>query len=191
MVIKLKITVGVSKRHVHLTKKVCQDLFGTSDLPERNPLNQPGQYASTYTVDLKNGEEIITHVRVVGPLRKYNQIELAPSEAKELHLNPPTRKSGDLNKTPGITLIGPKGEVKLDSGVIISEKHVHMTPIKAKEIGLKDEEVVAIYRGRKELFKAHIKIQNPAFIELHIDTDDEIEYDLHQGDEVEVYKCNN
>jgi propanediol utilization protein len=66
-----------------------------------------------------------------------------------------------------------------------------MTPIKAKEIGLKDEEVVAIYRGRKELFKAHIKIQNPAFIELHIDTDDEIEYDLHQGDEVEVYKCNN
>lgn len=185
----MKIKVGVSKRHVHLCKKTCKELFGTTELPIRNELKQPGQYASTLTVDLKWHDNIISHVRVCGPIRKYDQAEISEDDAKILKVKPPVRKSGDLNGSLPITLVGPKNEVTIKSGLIIAQRHVHIDSKKAKNALLKDGEEVAIYQGRKEILRAYVKIENPSSTELHIDTHEEIIYDLHQGDGVEVYKC--
>lgn len=184
----MKVSVGVSRRHVHLCKKTCLKLFGSADLPVRNPLKQPGQYASTLTVDLESHGEEIEHVRVCGPLRKYDQIELAKEEADLLKMNPPVRKSGDLKGSLPITLVGPNGKVSLKEGTIMAERHIHMDFKAAKKMGFKDKELVSVRRGKEEIFTAKIKIENPSFTELHIDTHEEIIYDLHQGEEVDIFK---
>ena len=179
------IPVGVSKRHVHITKETCLKLFNTDHLEERNPLNQPGQFASTSTVDLKLGDKIINHVRVVGPLRKYNQIELDRNTASEIGINPPVRQSGDLADSLSITIAGPNGEVETN-GVIVAERHIHMSEEDANKYHLQNHELIKVYKNDKYLFDAHIKIGN--FVnELHIDTEEEIIYDLHQDSEVEIY----
>ena len=185
----MKITVGVSNRHVHLCKKTLKKLFGSLDMPIRNPLNQPGQYASTLTVDLKWNDNVINHVRVCGPIRKYDQVEISKTEADFFKVNPPVRKSGDLKGSLPIEIIGPMRTVTIKSGLIMAERHIHITKKEAKKLSLKDKEEVAIYKNNEEIFKARIKVEDPSFTELHIDTYEEIIYDLHQGDEVEVYKC--
>lgn len=183
------IPVGVSKRHVHITKETCLKLFNTDHLEERNPLNQPGQFASTSTVYLKLGDKIINHVRVVGPIRPYNQIEISQTEADYFGVNPPRRQSGDLENSLSITLVGPCGEVNLDSGLILAERHIHMDPETAKKLDLVNKEIVNVYQNDKLIFDALIKISDPAYVEIHIDTDEEVEFDLHQNDEVEFKKC--
>ena len=185
----MKVNVGVSKRHVHLTEDSIIKLFGTNELPVRNNLSQPGQFASTYTVDLKNNNKIIPHVRVVGPARSYNQIEIDESDSKELELNPPTRRSGDLDNSLGITLIGPKGEITLNSGVIKAKRHVHLDNKTAQKENLQDNEIVEIFYNDNYILDAEIKVTEDAYNELHIDTFEEIRYDLSSGEEVEIKKC--
>lgn len=180
----MKINVGVSKRHVHLTKESYKELFETEVLKERNPLNQPGQFASTETVDLKWNDKIIPHVRIIGPFRNYNQIELDYEDARFLNINPPRRQSGDLDDSLPITLIGPKKEVTLEKGAILAERHIHMDEINAKKYNLYNNEIVSVYKDNNYKFDAKIKISKEAYIELHIDTCEEKEYDLHQKDEV-------
>ena len=115
----MNIPVGISNRHVHLTEEVWKKLFGDEEITVRNYLNQPGQFASNMTVDVKVGDAIINHIRVVGPFRNYNQIEIDDTDAKILGVIPPRRQSGDLNGSLPITVIGPKGSVFLDKGLIM------------------------------------------------------------------------
>lgn len=184
----MKITLGVSKRHVHLTRETLIKLFGVEELEVRNYLNQPGEFASTFTVGLKTKDNIIERARVVGPLRDYNQVEVAKSDAHILGVNPPTRKSGDVKGSLPITLIGPLGELYLNEGLVVAERHIHIGEALAKELDFKDDERVLIYKDSKELFDAYIKIKEPSFMELHIDIDESEKYDLKQDDEVELYK---
>ena len=183
------IPVGVSKRHVHLNEETFKELFGVTELPVRNELNQPGQYASTLTVDLKWDDKVIEHVRIVGPLRSYNQIELSLDECEYFGVNPPLRQSGDLEGSLPITIVGPLKEITLDNGLIRAERHIHMDPKTAEELSLGQYEEVEVYKDNNYLFNAKIKILDPSFIEIHIDTVEEKIYDLHQGNEVEFKKC--
>lgn len=183
------INVGVSKRHVHLTKETYYDLFGNEELGIRNNLSQPGQFASTKTVDLKWNNIIIPHVRIIGPFRNYNQIEIDENDAKFLNILPPRRQSGDLDGSLPITIIGAYKELTLNSGVILAERHVHMDELTAKENGFVDKEIVSIYKNDKYIFDAKIKIAKNAFTELHIDTKEEQDFDLHQNEEVSIKKC--
>lgn len=185
----MKIPIGVSKRHVHLTKEVYEKLFGISELEIRNNLNQPGEFASTSTVDVKWNGKILERVRIVGPFRKYNQVELSKSDAEFLGINPPVRKSGDIKESHPIILLTKNKEIYLDQGAVIAQRHIHMDSESAKKWDLKDEEKVLIYKDDKEIYDAYIKIIDPSFIELHIDIDEALLYDLKQNDEVEVYKC--
>ena len=185
----MKIPVGVSKRHVHLNEEACIKLFGSNEMPVRNPLNQPGQYASTLTVDVEWDGKVIEHVRVVGPIRDYNQIELSNDECLVLGVNPPARQSGDLFDSLPINLIGPNGKVELDKGLIKAERHIHMTPNIAQELNLANKEEVEVFRNGSFIFNAIIKISDPGYNEIHIDTVEEREYDLHQGEIVEFKKC--
>lgn len=185
----MKVPVGVSRRHVHLTEEVALKLFGSTDLPVRNPINQPGQFASTLTVDLEWNGKIIEHVRVVGPLRHYNQIELSDDECTILGVNPPERQSGDLEGSLPINIIGPNGKVELSSGLIKAERHIHLTPESCLRENVQNKEEVEVYKDNKFVMKAIIKYSDPGFDEIHIDTVEERKYDLHTGDIVEFKKC--
>ena len=187
----MKITVGVSNRHAHLTKETLNELFGKDVLEVRNYLNQPGEFASTSQIDIKYNDKIINKVRVVGPTRSYNQVEISKSDADYLEINPPRRKSGDVVGSNPITLIGPNGEVNLSNGLIMAERHVHLSKELAKELDLEDEDQVIVYKDNKELFLAVIKLKESSYTELHIDIDDAKKYNLKQNDEVEIYKLKN
>lgn len=182
------IPVGVSKRHIHLTKEIYEELFGSKEMEVRNYLKQPTQFASTDTLDIKWNNQIINHVRIVGPLRDYNQVEINESDAKILGVNPPRRQSHDLNGSLPIILVGPNKEVYLNEGLILAEKHIHMDEETAKRLNLENKESVNVYINNDYAFDAKIKTSKEAFIELHIDTDEEQKYNLHQDDLVLFHK---
>ena len=116
------VPVGVSKRHAHISREVALILFGSDKLPVRNNLKQPGQYASERTLNLKWDNNIIEHVRIVGPIRNYNQVELSKDDADYLGINPPTRKSGDLKDSSPIIIFNDEAEIKLKRGAILAHK---------------------------------------------------------------------
>ncbi|MCD8562347.1 MAG: propanediol utilization protein [Bacilli bacterium] len=131
----MKVKIGISNRHVHLTKEHVQILF-EEDLQKLKDLVQPGEYATTSVVTLMTEKAKITHVRVLGPTRSYSQVELSKTDAYKLGLNPPVRESGDIEGSEAITIIGPKGEVHLEEGCIIASRHIHLTNKDVEEMGL-------------------------------------------------------
>ncbi len=182
-------TIAISNHHVHLTKEVYAKLFD-EPLSIKRPLNQIGEFASFQTVTIKSPTASIEHVRVIGPLRKYNQVEISRTDAILLGLNPPVRQSGDLEDSETITLVGPKGEVTLENACIQAERHVHMNPAKAAELGLKHEDLVKlkVENDKGGIMEAFVKVSDNGFYEIHIDKDDANCFMLNTGDEVEIEK---
>ncbi len=180
-------TIAISNHHVHLTKEIYDQLFD-EPLSIKRPLNQIGEFASFQTVTLKSPKATIENVRLIGPLRKYNQVEISRSDAIVLGLNPPVRQSGDLEDSETITLIGPKGEVTLENACIQAERHIHMNPAKAKELRLKHEDLVKlkIENDKGGSMEAFVKVSDNGFYEIHIDKDDANCFMLNTGDEVEI-----
>jgi len=140
---KIPIPIGVSPRHIHASKEDFIRLFGDeSFLVKRKDLTQGGQFAAEQTVILSTPLGRIDNVRILGPFRQNTQVEISASEAFYLGINPPVRDSGDHQGTPGITIIGPKGTVELALGVIIAQRHIHMTPADAKKFAVMDKQIV-------------------------------------------------
>ena len=189
MKLSLKTKIGISNRHVHLTKEDYIVLFGDEKITERNKLNQPGEFASNSRLTIESPNGKIENVIILGPFRDYTQIEISKTDAYYLKLNPPVRRSGDLLGSEGITLIGPKGELKLNEGVIIANRHLHIDEVSAKELGLSDNQELTINintekKGRMVIFA---KVTKEAYIEVHLDTDDANAFLLNNGDEVELF----
>lgn len=184
---KIYATIAISNRHVHLTKETYNLLFD-EPISIKKPLNQIGEFASFQTVTLKTAKNCIENVRVLGPFRKYDQVEISRNDAYKLGLNPPVRQSGDLEDSETITLIGPKGEVTLNQACIQAERHVHMNPRKASELGLKNEDLVKLIVANDKggIMEAFVKVSDNGFYEVHIDTDDANCFLLNNGDEVEL-----
>ena len=170
---KILVTVAISNRHVHLTKETYEQLFD-EPISIKKPLNQIGEYASMQTLTIKTPKSSIENVRVLGPFRKYDQVEISRNDAYKLGINPPVRQSGDLEDSETITLVGPKGEVTLNNACIQAERHVHMNESKAAELGLKNEDLVKlkINTDKGGIMEAFVKISPNGFYEVHIDTDD-------------------
>ena len=188
MKISFSASIGISNRHVHLTKEDYKSLFGDEQISERNKLNQPGEFASNSRVTIETSMGKIENVIVLGPFRDYTQVEISKTDAYHLKLNPPVRKSGDIKGSEPITLIGSKGELKLSEGVIIANRHLHMDEISAKELGLVDDQALTVNintekAGRMVVF---VKVTNEAYIEVHLDTDDANAVLAKSGDQVEV-----
>ena len=180
-----KVKVGISNRHIHLTEETYNKLFD-EPISKRNDLNQIGQFASNQTVDIINGNKVINNVRIVGPFRKYNQVEISKSDAINLELNPPVRTSGDLENSETITLRTNKGEIELPSSCIIANRHVHFNTRDVEKYHIKDKEKLKIHilgekRGTIEVFA---KVSDDGYFELHLDTDDANAFLLGQDDEV-------
>ena len=184
---KKTVKVGVSNRHVHLTEEVYYKLF-SNDLTKKKDLSQTGDFAANETVTLKTDKGTIDNVRIIGPFRNYNQVEIANSDARKLGLHPPVRKSGDLGDSETITIIGEKGSITLDNACILEERHIHLNPKEASAWGVEDGGIVQVHvKGEKScILDAHIKVSENGVLALHIDTDDANAALLNQDDEVEV-----
>lgn len=176
----MKIKVGVSNRHVHLTKEDLHILFGDNyELTPRNYLDQPGQFATVETVTLKTDKNIKEYVRIVGPIRNYTQVEILESDKEYFGLNPPIRNSGDLAGSENITIIGPKGEIYKKNVCIIANRHIH---INTRDKGnLYEDQIVSVKVGDKVLDDVHIKIADNYATALHINKDDAKKNNIENG----------
>lgn len=185
----MKVILGVSMRHVHLNKEDYHTLFGDEPLNKVKDLRQPGQFASDKLVTIKNEGRQIDHVRVLGPLRNYTQVEISKTDAYSLKLDPPIRTSGDLEGSSPITIVGPKGEVNLKEGCILANRHIHISPEDVKKYNLENVKTVKVkVDGEKGgiLNNVHLKIIDPSLLELHIDSDEGNAFGVKTGDELEI-----
>jgi putative phosphotransacetylase len=189
---RTEVPVGVSARHIHLEKDHLKILFGEDyQLTQLKPLSQPGQYAAEETVEIKGPKGSIPKVRVLGPERPQTQVEITAADARKLGINAPVRTSGDLKGTPGITITGPKGEITVSEGVIIADRHIHMTPNDAKNYGVADgQKVKLLADGEKGgvLHNVTIRVSDKYALDCHIDTDDASAFQINQGQLLKILK---
>lgn len=184
------IPVGVSNRHIHLSEEHLERLFGKNfQLSILKPLSQPGQFAANETVTIKGPKGEIRNVRILGPVRGNTQVEVSKTDTFILGVQAPVRMSGDIEGTPGITVIGPLGEVTIDKGVIVAKRHIHFSPKDAEEFGVVDQQKVKIKSigDRSLIFDEVIVRVHPSFaLDCHIDTDEANAAGLSSGDLVEL-----
>lgn len=124
---RLFVELEASGRHVHVTEAQAQQLFGHGLTPKR-PLSQPGQYLAEERVTITGPKGSLARVAVLGPARKEAQVEVSLTDAVALGVQPPVRLSGDVGGTPPVTISGPRGEIRLERGLIAAQRHIHMTP---------------------------------------------------------------
>ena len=185
----MKVILGVSNRHVHLKEEDYKILFGDEKLNKVKDLRQPGQFASDKFVTIQNGERRIEHVRVLGPVRNYTQVEISKTDAYTLKVNPPIRTSGDLEGSSPITIIGPNGQIDLKEGCIFSNRHIHISPAEVKQYHLEGVKKVKVkVDGEKGgiLNNVYLKVLEPSLLEMHVDTDEGNAFGIKTGDELEI-----
>ncbi len=187
----IKVTVGLSNKHVHLSKEHIDILFGEGhELTPMKDLSQPGQFACEEKVDLVGPKRTIKGVRILGPARKESQIEISFADGFTLGLKDiPVRDSGKLDGTPGIKLVGPNGEVEVDKGVIAAARHIHMHTSDAEKYGLKDKDTVKVKVGgpRGLTFdNVLIRVHDTYALDMHLDVEEGNAAGLSNCDEVEV-----
>lgn len=170
------VPVGISNRHIHLSQHDLDVLFGIGyELTPLKELSQPGQFACKETVIICGSKGAIEKVRVLGPVRKETQIEIVAGDSFKLGIKAPTKLSGDLAGTPGITVIGPKGSVETAQGLIVAQRHIHMSPQDAQNYGVQDGQLVKIRVDglRGGLYdNVAIRVTADSMLECHLDTEE-------------------
>lgn len=171
------IPIAISARHVHLCQETVEKLFGKGyQLTEKAPLSQPGQFACNEQVALVGPRNTIERVRVLGPTRPADQIEVSRTDEFFLGLDAPIRESGKVENTPGIKLVGTAGEVTIHQGVICAWRHIHMHPKDAALFGVADKDIVevAVGTGDRPLTFGNVlvRVSEKYKLEMHIDTDE-------------------
>ncbi|MGH7982051.1 MAG: acetate/propionate family kinase [Candidatus Udaeobacter sp.] len=168
--------VEISAHHIHLTQEHVEALFGEGhQLTKHADLSQPGQYACKEQLTIVGPKGRVERVRILGPARKYTQVEIAMTEQFKLGILPPIRESGDIANTPGCTLESATGSVQIDNGVICALRHVHMSPEDALRYGVRDKSFVRVrLAGDRELIFGDVLVRvDPSFkLAMHIDTDE-------------------
>jgi len=188
-----KIPIGISGRHIHLSEEHLNVLFGEGyKLTKFKDLSQPGQYAAEERVDVISpaGREL-KNVRILGPTRKQTQLEISKSDAIRGKFEAPVRSSGDIKDSGSAVIIGPKGKVEINEGVIIADRHIHFSPEEAKEFNVVDKEVVSIQVGQEKqgiLDNVLCRVHESFRLDCHLDTDDGAAFLLNTGDEVILIK---
>lgn len=170
------VPIAVSARHVHLQPEHVEVLFGAGyELTQRSELSQPGQFAANETVMIAGPKSSIERVRILGPVRKATQVEVSFTDAMKLGVKPPLRESGNIEGSAPITLIGPKGSVHIEQGLIIAQSHIHMGTQDAQRFGVQDGEYVTVEADgiRPISFRnVRIRVNERYRLEMHIDTDE-------------------
>ena len=168
--------VEASGRHVHLSRKELDALFGTGyELTKAKDLSQPGQYASKERLTVVGPKGAFHNVVILGPVRKESQVEVSLTDCLQLGVKAPIRESGDIEGTPGIVLVNGDKSVSLDKGLIVAKRHVHMTPEDAEKLGVKNHDIVKVkVEGARPLIFDDVVIRvSPKFATyMHIDYDE-------------------
>ena len=181
---RLFIELEASGRHVHLTEEQALTLFG-HPLTEKRPLSQPGQYLAHERLTVIGPKGSFENVAVLGPARKEAQVEISLTDGKMLGITPPVRLSGSVAGTPGVKLKGPGGCLVLTQGVIVAQRHIHMTPLKASQMGLQDGQTVKlqVYTHRPLIFDDVVVRVSEKFADyVHLDYDEANACGMKTGD---------
>jgi len=182
--------IEISARHVHLSKEDFKKLFEKDhELKELKKLSQIGEFASLDTVVVSTDKGSLEKVRVVGPLREKTQVEISKTEARLLGINPPLRVSGDVKGSARVTLVGAEGEVELTEGVILAQRHLHLSPAEASQANLKNNDIVSvkIAGGRGVTFhEVAVRVKDNYRQRVHIDTDEANAAGLVGGESGEI-----
>ena len=187
-----EIPVGVSNRHIHLSQEDLERIFGPGyQLTPTKDLSQPGQYACKETVTICGPKGAIEKVRVLGPVRSKTQVEILAGDCFKLGVKTRAKLSGDLAGTPGITIIGPKGSVEVKEGLIIAQRHIHMTLKDAENLGVHDGQIVSIQiegpRGGL-LSNVVIRANDSSALECHVDTEEANAMEISSKTKVKIKK---
>jgi putative phosphotransacetylase len=173
---KLEVPIAVSNRHIHLSKEHVERLFGRNyQLNKWKDLSQPGQFASKETVTLIGPKGKLEKVRVLGPARGDTQIEISLFDGYTLGINPPIRDSGDIDGTPSVIIQGPRGQLKVDQGLICAARHIHMNPDDAAHFQVNNGQRVQVkVTGQRGVIFDNVLIRvSPKYkLEMHIDVDE-------------------
>ncbi len=185
-----QVPAGIAARHIHLSTADVERLFGRGYvLTPKKDLTQPGQYACEECLDVIGPKGELKRVRVLGPARNATQVELSQTDCRTIGVKAPLRSSGDLQGSPGVVLRGPKGEYSLSSGVIVADRHLHMSALEAAAFGLTDGDRVSVrIDGPKPGIMGNVLVRagKGHSLDFHIDTDDANAFLLSQGQLVTV-----
>lgn len=171
-----KILVETSARHIHLTREAVDALYGAGyELTKKKDLSQPGQFACAEKVEVI-GPKGSLMMSILGPVRPANQVEVSYTDARALGLTPPVRESGDIAGTPGVTLKVGDNTLEIKEGVIVAQRHIHLTPDTAAAYGVKDKDIVKVKiegTGRTTIYDdVVIRVKSSFAPAMHIDTDE-------------------
>jgi len=172
---KKNIIIEGSGKHCHVSRETLDILFGEGfELEIKKMLSQPGQYATPHKITVV-GPRRSTDVTILGPCRKADQIELSLTDATALGISAPIRESGDVAGSPGCKLVGPKGEVEINEGVIVAKRHIHITPEDAEKYGVSDKQIIQVkVDGDRSLIFDEVVVRvSPDFATyMHLDYDE-------------------
>ena len=190
LLMKRTVPIGISNKHLHVSQKDLDVLFGAGhQLTVMKDLGQPGQYACEETVEIAGPKSSFKKVRILGPVRPETQVEISLTDAIQLGVKAPVRESGQLDGTPGLTLIGPAGQVEMAQGVIVAGRHIHIDPKTAESYGVKDKDMVKVkIEGPRALVfeDVLVRVREDFAPEMHVDTDEGNAAMLSNGQEVEI-----
>lgn len=181
---RIFIPLEASGRHVHLTREQCLQLFGR-ELTEKRPLSQPGQYLSEQRVSLIGPKGRFDNVAVLGPARAEAQVEISLTDSRVLGLTPPIRLSGHTEGSPGIIIEGSCGRIELRQGVIVAQRHLHLTPEDGRRFGVQDKQTVQLqtFTSRPTVFQdVIVRISDRFATAAHLDYDEANACGLRCGD---------
>lgn len=172
----MKVRIEVSARHVHLSQKDLEKLFGKEFLLKKErDLSQKGEFASKSTVNIITKKNTIKNIRIVGPVRKNTQVELTQTEARFLGIKPPVEMSGILKNAVACTIVGPKGKIKHNHSVIAEKRHFHCDPKTAKKLNIKTGKNISIkISGVRGLIFNNVvtRVADNFVPAIHLDTDE-------------------
>ena len=185
----MKVKVGISNRHVHLSKEDFDSLFMNEEFYSVKDLSQKGEFMSNLKLTIKTPKGMIEGVRVVGPLRSKTQVEISKTDAYKLGIEAPIRLSGDLEGASDIMLSSSRGEILAKNACIIAKRHLHVNSADLEKYGLNpNQSLKAIILGDRggSLDNIIVRSKDTFTLELHLDTDEANAFNLKNGDEVEI-----
>ena len=180
----LFVELEASGRHVHVTKEQAITLFGHPLTPKR-PLSQPGQYLAMERLTVVGPKGEFANVAVLGPERKAAQVEVSLTDARHLGVDAPVRLSGDVKGSPGILLRGENGCVPLREGVIVAQRHIHLTPEDGERFGVVNGQVVSLqtFTSRPCIFQdVAVRVSRDFAAAVHLDYDEANACGFQKGD---------
>ena len=171
-----KVPVEISARHLHLSQKDLEILFGKDyHLTKVKELSQTGEFSAEETVELVGQKSSHSKVRIIGPVRDQTQVEISMTDCRILGIDAPLKLSGNVKGSAQAKIKGPKGEVELKEGVIVPMRHLHLSQEDSDSLGIKTNDKVSIkLEGEREITFHNIIVRSGEKYNTacHLDTDE-------------------